>query len=146
MFFPKRKYKNTAFDTAAYSLVIRAKKMRRRALEQMLLCTSERKEENDKTHRFCSLCSLLSQLERLCFRITSTKCKFPCSLKGGDPAAPSDTATLLRLHPSHRSYLRRLLPLQVSAPTLGTPNSHGVTGGVYKTRERIHPDMLIRDY
>ena len=24
--------------------------------------------------------------------------------KGGDPAAPSDTATLLRLHPSHESY------------------------------------------
>ncbi len=23
------------------------------------------------------------------------------SLKGGDPAAPSDTATLLRLHPSY---------------------------------------------
>ena len=23
---------------------------------------------------------------------------------------------------------------------------HGVTGGVYKTRERIHRDMLIRDY
>jgi len=23
--------------------------------------------------------------------------------KGGDPAAPSDTATLLRLHPSHES-------------------------------------------
>ena len=32
------------------------------------------------------------------------------SLKGGDPAAPSDTATLLRLHPSHRSHLRRLPP------------------------------------
>ena len=30
--------------------------------------------------------------------------------KGGDPAAPSDTATLLRLHPSHRPHLRRLLP------------------------------------
>ena len=80
------------------------------------------------------------------FVTTSTSCKFPCSLKGGDPAAPSDTATLLRLHPSHRSYLRRLPPLRVSSPTLGTPNSHGVTGGVYKTRERIHPDMLIRDY
>jgi hypothetical protein len=26
------------------------------------------------------------------------------ALKGGDPAAPSDTATLLRLHPSHESY------------------------------------------
>ena len=24
--------------------------------------------------------------------------------------------------------------------------SHGVTGGVYKTRERIHRGMLIRDY
>ena len=37
-------------------------------------------------------------------------------------------------------------PLAVSLPTLDTPNSHGVTGGVYKTRERIHPDILIRDY
>ena len=32
------------------------------------------------------------------------------SLKGGDPAAPSDTATLLRLHPSHWYYLRQLPP------------------------------------
>ena len=31
------------------------------------------------------------------------------SLKGGDPAAPSDTATLLRLHPSYQTCLRRLL-------------------------------------
>src|SRR5690625_3732275 len=30
--------------------------------------------------------------------------------KGGDPAAPSDTATLLRLHPNHWSHLRRLAP------------------------------------
>ena len=28
----------------------------------------------------------------------------------------------------------------------GITNSHGVTGGVYKTRERIHRDILIRDY
>ena len=69
-----------------------------------------------------------------------------CSLKGGDPAAPSDTATLLRLHPSHQFYLRQLSPLQVDSLTSGTPDSHGVTGSVYKTRERIHPDMLIRDY
>ena len=26
--------------------------------------------------------------------------------KGGDPAAPSGTATLLRLHPNHQSQLR----------------------------------------
>ena len=36
--------------------------------------------------------------------------------------------------------------LAVRLPTSGAINSHGVTGGVYKTRERIHRDMLIRDY
>ena len=30
--------------------------------------------------------------------------------------------------------------------TLGVTDSHGVTGGVYKARERIHRGMLIRDY
>ena len=37
-------------------------------------------------------------------------------------------------------------PLTVSSRTLGIANSHGVTGGVYKARERIHRDILIRDY
>lgn len=37
-------------------------------------------------------------------------------------------------------------PLAVSALPSGKPNSHGVTGGVYKARERIHRGMLIRDY
>ena len=68
------------------------------------------------------------------------------SLKGGDPAAPSDTATLLRLHPSHESHRGKRPPLPVRLPTSGETHSHGVTGGVYKTRERIHRDMLIRDY
>ena len=36
--------------------------------------------------------------------------------------------------------------LAVRLPTSGPPGSHGVTGGVYKARERIHRDMLIRDY
>ena len=36
--------------------------------------------------------------------------------------------------------------LAVSSLALGVPNSHGLTGGVYKARERIHRDMLIRDY
>ena len=35
---------------------------------------------------------------------------------------------------------------KVILPTSGTTHSHGVTGGVYKARERIHRDMLIRDY
>ena len=36
--------------------------------------------------------------------------------------------------------------LAVSAATSGAIHSHGVTGGVYKARERIHRDLLIRDY
>ena len=36
--------------------------------------------------------------------------------------------------------------LAVRIPASGAPNSHGVTGGVYKARERIHRGMLIRDY
>ena len=66
-------------------------------------------------------------------------------LKGGDPAAGSPTATLLRLHPSHQPH-RGERPLKVRLPTSGAINSHGVTGGVYKARERIHRGMLIRDY
>ena len=30
--------------------------------------------------------------------------------------------------------------------TSGVGDSHGLTGGVYKTRERIHRNMLICDY
>ena len=36
--------------------------------------------------------------------------------------------------------------LKVRLATSGATHSHGVTGGVYKARERIHRDMLIRDY
>ena len=36
--------------------------------------------------------------------------------------------------------------LTVSTLPSGKANSHGVTGGVYKARERIHRGMLIRDY
>ena len=35
---------------------------------------------------------------------------------------------------------------KVKQATSGAANSHGVTGGVYKARERIHRGMLIRDY
>ena len=37
-------------------------------------------------------------------------------------------------------------PLRVKQTTSGAIHSHGVTGGVYKARERIHRDILIRDY
>ena len=68
------------------------------------------------------------------------------SQKGGDPAAGSPTATLLRLHPSYQPLLGTLPPLRVGVGTSGATDSHGVTGGVYKARERIHRGVLIRDY
>src|SRR5436305_12854691 len=36
--------------------------------------------------------------------------------------------------------------LAVGAATSGATDSHGVTGGVYNARERIHRGVLIRDY
>ena len=38
------------------------------------------------------------------------------------------------------------VPLAVRLPASGAANSHGVTGGVYKARERIHRGILIHDY
>ena len=35
---------------------------------------------------------------------------------------------------------------RVKSPASGVADFRGVTGGVYKARERIHRDMLIRDY
>jgi hypothetical protein len=37
-------------------------------------------------------------------------------------------------------------PPKVRLPTSFAAHSHGVTGGVYKARERIHRGILIRDY
>ena len=39
-----------------------------------------------------------------------------------------------------------VLLLAVTYTASGITNSHGLTGGVYKARERIHRDILIRDY
>ena len=55
--------------------------------------------------------------------------------KGGVPAAPSGTATLLRLSPSYQFNPNKLL---LRSPASGPPDFHGLTGGVYKVRERIH--------
>ncbi len=35
---------------------------------------------------------------------------------------------------------------KVSLPASGAAHSHGLTGGVYKARERIHRGVLIHDY
>src|SRR5699024_5052138 len=54
-----------------------------------------------------------------------------------DPAAPSGTATLLRLSPNHRSHLRQL-PHEDGPLASGVTDFRDLTGGVYKARERIH--------
>ncbi len=64
-------------------------------------------------------------------------------LKGGDPAPTSDRATLLRLYPSHESQSGKRPD---KLPTSFATHFHGMTGGVYKTRERIHRGILIHDY
>ena len=38
------------------------------------------------------------------------------------------------------------LPYGLAKATLGTNSFRGVTGGVYKVRERIHRAVLMRDY
>ena len=45
------------------------------------------------------------------------------------------------IHPTFGGWLYK-----VARPTSGVTNSRGVTGGVYKTRERIHRGVLIHDY
>ena len=64
---------------------------------------------------------------------------------------------VIQLHLRY-GYLVTILSPPVIGPALGSPlltvgsltsgvtDSHGVTGGVYKTRERIHCDILIQHY
>ena len=61
--------------------------------------------------------------------------------KGGDPAPPSGSATLLRLSPPCQLHPKQGDSLRLSTPSSGVSNSGGLTGGVYKARERIHRSM-----
>jgi len=61
---------------------------------------------------------------------------------GGDPAAGSPTATLLRLSPSYRPKVRTHLEDGASLLT----HSNDLTGGVYKEQGRIHRGIVTRDY
>ena len=61
------------------------------------------------------------------------------SQKGGDPAAPSGTAALLRLHPPHQAYLRHRPPCGQTSdfgyPQLGWCDGRCVQGpGTYSPR------------
>ncbi len=59
---------------------------------------------------------------------------------GGDPAADSPTATLLRLKPPCEAQI------QPAWPASSGPHSGALTGGVCKEQGRIHRALLRRDY
>ncbi len=61
---------------------------------------------------------------------------------GGDPAADSPTATLLRLNPPCKAQIRT----PPSEALSFRPYSGGLTGGVCKEQGRIHRVLLKRDY
>ena len=62
--------------------------------------------------------------------------RFP--LKRGGPSAGSPTDTLLRLRPNQWFHLRT--PPKAKGIS-GAPIFHDVTGGEYKTQERIHRNV-----
>lgn len=74
----------------------------------------------------------------LCWELAPTCLLDAFLLKGGDPAARSRTATLLRLSPSYQPYVRQLLPQRVRPLASRIADFRDLTGGVYKPRERIH--------
>ena len=93
--------------------------------------------------------------------LTYTKSRFSVSLETSEYNLPAVFVTPLERRWSSRTfrygYLVTTSPqlsvlpsaassIKVRLPTSGPPDSHGVTGGVYKARERIHRGMLIRDY
>jgi hypothetical protein len=67
--------------------------------------TVERKRNISRVPRHAAVACPASSLSHTVCSTTADKCGRPnlsaIFQKGGDPAAPSDTATLLRLHPSH---------------------------------------------
>ncbi len=66
--------------------------------------------------------------------------------KGGDPAAGSPDGYLVTTSPQSLTLPWSPASLRLAKTPSGKTNSHGVTGGVYKARERIHRGVLIRDY
>ena len=59
----------------------------------------------------------------------------------------SNSLTLeAKLSPQLTNVTLNSSPPKVRTLVSGAAGFHGVTGGVYKTRERIHRAMLMRDY
>ena len=75
--------------------------------------------------------------------VSSARCLRGLELEGGDPAAGSPTATLLRLLPPRRGQVR---PDPYRSRASPGPSSGGATGGVCKEQGRIHRALVTRGY
>lgn len=108
----------------------------------------------------------LTRLELVTPRLSSV-CSNQLSYRPSDISSKNN---LLWILTSHQSFVKEVIQPQVPLrlpcydftpvightvvtalfavrlATSGATNSHGVTGGVYKARERIHRGILIRDY
>ena len=105
---------------------------------------------------------LNNKLYALAYKHLSPSVFFVCSISEYEPRDLRSAALVLHRKEVIQPHLPIRLPcydltpiieptfdcclLAVSPQASGVFNFHGLTGGVYKARERIHRGMLIRDY
>ena len=94
------------------------------------------------------LSTLLSLRFRSCLQLSVNLCEHSLSLVFGKEVIQPQVPLRLPCYDFTPVMNHTVVnaPLAVKLSTSGTTHSHGVTGGVYKARERIHRDILIRDY
>ena len=103
-----------------------------------------------------SVCKFYRKSDRLCLfscslpclQLPNNLCEHLLSLHSGKEVIQPQVPLRLPCYdftPVMNHTVVNALP-KVKLATSGATHSHGVTGGVYKARERIHRDILIRDY
>ena len=94
------------------------------------------------------LSTLLSLRFKSCRQLSVNLCEHSLSLVFGKEVIQPQVPLRLPCYdftPVMNHTVVNALP-KVKLSTSGTTHSHGVTGGVYKARERIHRNILICDY
>ena len=100
------------------------------------------------TLSYSYLSTSLSLRIQSCLQLSANLCEHSLSLVFGKEVIQPQVPLRLPCYDftpvMNHTVVNALLAVKLS--TSGTTHSHGVTGGVYKARERIHRDILIRDY
>ena len=94
------------------------------------------------------LSTLLSLCFQSCLQLSANLCEHSLPLVFGKEVIQPQVPLRLPCYdftPVMNHTVVNALP-KVKLSTSGTTHSHGVTGGVYKARERIHRNILICDY